>query len=298
MSFALAQVVCLLLMTVDMIARTWRIVWLLRGIGQTVTFADALILNVFGDAAAAVTPARLGGEPARFAGLLRAGVPPEEGVVAISYEVVAAWPVVIGFGAVLTWAFAPEWLATTGPAFLSAAASMWPWLVAVGLATVLAAFIARRVAGRWAHRLRRPARRLKSIWRRMPPGPLLASVPMTLVNLAARTAILPVLAMTLVDPPAMGPVILGAFVLLYSQLVLPTPAGIGGVEFGFLAGAAGNFGAGEGMLLLLWRFYTVGLGAVLGGYFLVRLYGWPAARRLVFRGRTTAPASGSGAAEG
>jgi hypothetical protein len=36
------------------------------------------------------------------------------------------------------------------------------------------------------------------------------------------------------------------------------------------------------MLLLLWRFYTVGLGVVLGGYFLVRLYGWPAARRLVF----------------
>ena len=291
MSFALAQVVSLLLITADMIARTWRIVWLLRGIGQKVTFADALVLNAFGDAAAALTPARLGGEPARLAGMLRAGVPPEESLVAISYEVAAAWPVIIGFGAVLTWAFAPEWLATTGPAFVSAAAGMWPWLVVVGVFTVLAGFLAWRVAVRWAHRIRRPARRLKSLWRRMPPGPLLASVPMTAVNLVARTAILPILALTLVDPPAMGPVALGAFALLYSQLVLPTPAGIGGVEFGFLAGAAGSFGAGEAMLLLLWRFYTVGLGAALGGYFLVRLYGWPAARRLVFRGRAPTRAS-------
>ncbi len=112
MSFALAQVVCLSLMTADMVARTWRIVWLLRGIGQTVTFADALVLNAFGDAAAALTPARLGGEPARLAGIARAGVRPVEGVVAISYEVAAAWPVIIGFGALLLWAFAPEWLAT------------------------------------------------------------------------------------------------------------------------------------------------------------------------------------------
>ena len=282
MSFALAQVVCLSLMTADMVARTWRIVWLLRGIGQTVTFADALVLNAFGDAAAALTPARLGGEPARLAGIVRAGVRPVEGVVAISYEVAAAWPVIIGFGALLLWAFAPEWLATTGPAFISTAATMWPWLVAVAVATVVAAFLARRAAVRWAHRIRRPARRLRSLWRRMPPGTLLASIPMTLVNLATRTAILPVLALTLADPPSLGPVALGAFALLYSQLVLPTPAGIGGVELGFLAGAAGSFGTGEGMLLLLWRFYTVGLGVVLGGYFLVRLYGWPAARRLVF----------------
>lgn len=284
MSFALAQVVCLLLMTADMIARTWRVVWLLRGIGQNVTFADALILNIFGDAAAALTPARLGGEPARLAGMLRAGVRPEPGVVAIGYEVAAAWPVIIGFGVLLAWAYAPEWLATTGPAFVSAALDMWPWLVAVGLATVLTAWVARRVAANWASRIRRPVRRLWSLWRRMPPGPLVASIPMTLVNLVTRTAILPVLALTLADPPAMGPIALGAFALLYSQLILPTPAGIGGVEFGFLAGAAGSFGQGEGLLLILWRFYTVGLGAVLGGYFLVRLYGWPAARRLVFGG--------------
>lgn len=285
MSFALAQVTCLMLMTADMIARTWRIVWLLRGIGHKVTFGDALILNIFGDAAAAVTPARLAGEPARLAGMLRAGVRPEGAVVAISYEVAAAWPVIIGFGVVLAWAFAPSWFATTGPAFVSAAVGMWPWLVAVVVVTVLAAVVARHAAAGWARRILRPARRLGSLWRRMPPGPLVASVPMTLVNLLARTAILPVLALTLADPPALGPVALGAFALLYSQLVLPTPAGIGGVEFGFLAGAAGSFGPDHGILLVLWRFYTVGLGAVLGGILLVRLYGWPTARRMVFSGR-------------
>jgi uncharacterized membrane protein YbhN (UPF0104 family) len=121
-------------------------------------------------------------------------------------------------------------------------------------------------------------------WRRMPSWPLIASIPMSFLNLATRVAILPVLALTLANPPDLGPMTLGSFALLYSQLVLPTPSGAGAVELGFLGGAAGDLGQGDGWLLLAWRFYTNGVGVLLGVWLAARIYGWPALRRLVRRG--------------
>jgi uncharacterized membrane protein YbhN (UPF0104 family) len=62
-----------------------------------------------------------------------------------------------------------------------------------------------------------------------------------------------------------GAVVLGSFVLLFGQLVLPTPAGAGGVELGFVGGFAGKVSAGDlATLLLSWRAYTLILSAVLG----------------------------------
>ena len=84
-------------------------------------------------------------------------------------------------------------------------------------------------------------------WRRMPRWPLVASLPLSFLNLATRVAILPVLAATLPQPPELGPMVLGSFALLYSQLILPTPSGAGAVELGFLGGAAGDLGARAGM---------------------------------------------------
>jgi uncharacterized membrane protein YbhN (UPF0104 family) len=106
---------------------------------------------------------------------------------------------------------------------------------------------------------------------------------MSFLNLATRVAILPVLALTLANPPDLGPMTLGSFALLYSQLILPTPSGAGAVELGFLGGAAGDLGQGDGWLLLAWRFYTNGVGVVLGVWLAAKIYGWPALRRLVRR---------------
>jgi uncharacterized membrane protein YbhN (UPF0104 family) len=113
----------------------------------------------------------------------------------------------------------------------------------------------------------------------MPRWPLVASVPMTFVNVVSRVAILPVLALTLPSPPPLGPLTLGSFALLYSQLILPTPSGAGAVELGFLGGAAGDLGDGQGWLLVAWRFYSNGVGVLLGAWLAVQLYGWPALRR-------------------
>src|SRR4029450_3710301 len=131
-----------------------------------------------------------------------------------------------------------------------------------------------------SHRVRRPLRRLAVYWRRMPRWPIVASIPCTLINLISRTAILPLLALTLPNPPPLGPPILGSFGLLYSQLIIPTPAGLGAVDLGLLGGAAGELGPANTRVLLAWRFYTVGVGAIIGVGLALRIFGQAALKRL------------------
>lgn len=279
-----AHLICVGLVAADLLARAWRIQWIVKGLGHRMSLWDSFVLNAFGDAACALTPLRIGGEPARLAGMLRSRVPAPAAFVAISLEVLAAWPVIILASGWLAWQYAPEWWHEAGPRLTTAAAGAWPWVLVVAILSLLAWRSARRMVGSPAARqLRRPVRRAMVYWRRMPRWPLVASVPMTLVNLVARVAILPVLALTLPDPPPMGPLALGSFALLYSQLVLPTPSGAGAVELGFLGGAAGDLGADEGWLLLAWRLYTNGVGVLLGVALAARIYGWPALRQLAGR---------------
>jgi uncharacterized membrane protein YbhN (UPF0104 family) len=279
-----AHLVCLGLVAADLLARAWRIQWIVRGLGHRISLWDSFVLNAFGDAACALTPLRIGGEPARLAGMLRSRVPAPAAFVAISLEVLAAWPVIIVAAGWLAWRYAPEWWDEAGPRLSAAAESAWPWVLAVVVLSLLAWRSAKlKVTSPAARQLRRPVRRAMVYWRRMPRWPLVASVPMSFINLATRVAILPVLALTLPSPPPIGPLAVGSFALLYSQLILPTPSGAGAVELGFLGGAAGDLGADEGWLLLAWRFYTNGVGVLLGVVLAARIYGWPALRQLAGR---------------
>jgi uncharacterized membrane protein YbhN (UPF0104 family) len=279
-----AHLICVSLVAADLLVRAWRIQWIVQGLGHRITAKDAFILNAFGDAACALTPLRIGGEPARLAGMLRSGVPATAAFVGISLETLAAWPVIILAMAWLGWQYAPAWWISAGPRLGAAAEDAWPWIALVVLVSVIAWRYARRVASPVTRHLRRPVRRALVYWRRMPRWPLVASIPLSLVNLVTRVAILPILALTLAHPPALGPMLLGSFALLYSQLVLPTPSGAGAVEFGFLGGAAGDLGSDQGWLLFAWRFYTNGIGVLLGVWLAARIYGWPALRKLVRQG--------------
>ena len=278
-----AHLICVGLVAADLLARAWRIQWIIQGLGYPLSVKDAFILNAFGDAACALTPLRIGGEPARLAGMLRSRVPATAAFVAISLEVLAAWPVIIVAAGWMAWHFAPAWWATAGPRLMAAAEAAWPWVLLVTVVSVAVWWYARRIASPAVRHVRRPVRRALVYWRRMPMWPLVASLPLSFLNLASRTAILPVLALTLPSPPEIGPMLVGSFALLYSQLILPTPSGAGAVELGFLGGAAGDLGSRAGWLLLAWRFYTNGVGVLLGVGLAAHAYGWPALRHLARR---------------
>ena len=283
MSILEVTLVCMALVATDLIVRAWRIQWIVQGLGHRIGFWDSFVLNAYGDAACALTPLRIGGEPARLAGMLRSGVPATAAFVAISLEVLAAWPVILVAAGWLAWRYAPEWWSMAGPRLTTAAVGAWPWILLVGVVSALLWWYARRVASPVVRHVRRPVRRAMVYWRRMPRWPLVASLPLSFLNLATRVAILPALALTLPNPPEMGPMLLGSFALLYSQLILPTPSGAGAVELGFLGGAAGDLGSRAGWLLLAWRFYTNGVGVLLGIGLAAHAYGWPALRRLARR---------------
>ena len=284
MSPVAAHVIGLGLVILDFLIRAWRIQWIMKGLGFHLRLRDAFVANAFGDAANALTPMRLGGEPARVAGLMRTGARTTAILVGVTVEAVISRLALIAVAAWLIWEYAPAWWVTAGPGLQAAASNAWPWIVLVLIAGIFLWRYTQRAVSPATRRLRRPIRRVLVYLRRMPRWPLVGSLVVSVLPIATRIAILPVLALTLPSPPPLGPVIFGSFALLYSQMVLPTPSGAGVVEFGFLGGAAGQLGEGQGWILLAWRFYTNGLGVLLGVWLALSIYGWPVLKR-VLRGK-------------
>ena len=279
----IAHLLCVALVLLDQLARALRLRLLTGAIGHPVALRDAVATNAIGDAACAVTPMRIGGEPARLAALLRAGVPATASFIAIGFEVVTMWPVILMTALVLAVAFAPGWIDHAAPQLLAGLARTWEWVLMLAAITAAIWIVVRRRVNVTPRLTRRPWKRSLVYRRRMSKPALLTSAALGFVNLATRTAILPVLMATLPDPPAPGTALLGSFALLYSQLVLPTPAGAGVVDLGLLAGAAGGVGEGGVGLLVWWRFYTTVLGVIAGAGFALHDFGWQAVRRKWWR---------------
>jgi len=238
--------------------------------GTTLTLPQAIVINAYGDAASAVTPARAGGDPARFLGFLRAGVPGPRALAALAVETLIDWALLVAGAAVLLTVWGDT--AAAGARRLAAlAATPHARLLVAG---VLALAVASVVLLRW-YRRRLPRGFTASVadawraarglgWRGVSGAGAL-----TALSMVARTAILPVLAAGLpgLDP---GAVAVGSFALLYGQLVLPTPAGAGGVELGFIGGFGTLAPPVLAELLVAWRIYTLILGAGLGALLLAR----------------------------
>ncbi|HEX6373990.1 MAG TPA: lysylphosphatidylglycerol synthase domain-containing protein [Longimicrobium sp.] len=294
MSLPLACALCAALLAVDLLARSLRLHWLLRGAGYRLPVRGLCASILFGDAAAAVTPMRLGGEPARWLGLLSGGVPARVAAAVLAVEMVSYLTVVAISGAAAAWLLGAGWWADVGPRLAVRADEGLPWLIAVIAAS----------AGVWVWVRRRRARRpaaaapapTMAAVRGAVGWPLVAFVPLTLASIAARLAMLPVLAQTLPDPPAPGVLVMGSFALIYGQLFFPTPGGAGAVELLASAGTAGELGGTAGPVFLAWRAVTTGVPVILGFALALRRYGGAAVRG-VLRGEKPPDPSPAGAAE-
>jgi uncharacterized membrane protein YbhN (UPF0104 family) len=280
-SLLLAVGICLVLVAADLVLRAWRIYLFVRGAGQPVSFREVFILNAFGDAAAVVTPLRIGGEPARLGGLLFAGVPMAVAIPLLAVEVLAYSAVVLVVAFVVALRVMPGWWTTVGPEVAKSVSWVLPWLVAVAVLSVAVWWVVRRRHARG----KAPRRRID--WRSVRGAlgwPLAASVPLALVSAACRVAVLPVLAQMLPDPPSFSVLAMSSFALIYGQLFLPTPGGAGAVELAFSSGAAGDLGGSFGWVFILWRAFTTGIPVLVGLGLAIPHYGLPAVKR-VLRGR-------------
>ena len=282
MSLATAIGICLILVAVDLAVRALRIHLFLRGAGHPLPYWEVFVLNVFGDAAAVVTPLRIGGEPARLGGMLFAGVPLTAAIPLLAVEVVS-YSVVVAVAAFVAGLFyAPGWWRKVGPGIIDSVQWALPWIGAVLVLSVLVWWLVRRAR---AAKGKPPKVRIEWSAARGALGwPLAASVPLTLLSVACRVAVLPVLAQTLPAPPALAVLAVSSFALIYGQLFVPTPGGAGAIELAFSSGAAGDLGGSLGTVFLVWRACTTALPVVLGLGLAIPRYGM-AAVRLALRGR-------------
>ncbi len=228
----------LALCAADVTVRAIRLRLLVPG-GSALSLWRAVTINAYGDAASAITPARLGGDPARFAGCRRAGIDTPRALAGLGVETLIDWALLLGATVVLGFAFADT------------AAAGARHLITLATSPKARLFVALTLALRQLG------------W---PSVTIAASL--TALSMALRVGILPVL---VAGQPgvSMSAVIVGSFTLLFGQLALPTPAGAGAVELGFVGGFAETMSPGAlAGLLVAWRVYTLILPGALGGVLL------------------------------
>jgi uncharacterized membrane protein YbhN (UPF0104 family) len=257
------HLVVLALCAGEILVRAVRLRILVPGAG--ISLWHAITINAYGDAASAVTPGRLGGDPARFLGFRRAQVAAPEALAGLAVEAFIDWVLLVLATLALSIAFAGTAVAGMRRLVALAAGPRARFfvilvLVLIAVSAVLVWWYNRRSKSGASSTLVLAWRRARALgWRSV----ALAAA-LTTVSMGARTAILPVLVAGLPGIDS-GAVLLGSFVLLFGQLALPTPAGAGGVELGFVGGFAGTLTAGDlATLLLSWRAYTLIFGAALG----------------------------------
>ena len=262
MSLLAIHASCLALLLLNLAVRTWRTQLIFHGLGRPVGFADVATANLAGDAAAALTPLRVGGIPAQVAFFQRIGTPPQVAVPTLLVESILLYPVyaVIGVGLALTAGL--EWLSLLA----TASASAGRLLMNVGgifLVGWLLVLIVRRLAPKRSAAVGRSMRDGFQLVRRMGAGPALLTMPLTVLDVFTRIALLPLLAIGVASAPPADVLAIASFAMLYGQIAMPTPGGAGIVDMGLLGGAAGNLGADAGDIVFWWRMYTAGIHIVL-----------------------------------
>jgi uncharacterized membrane protein YbhN (UPF0104 family) len=289
------HVLALVALALDVIVRAWRIQLAAWTAGGALAFWPAVRLNLYGEAASTLTPNRLGGEAARFAGLTQAGLRSVTALVAVGVEVAAEWPVFLLMLLSLLLHYVPDWKSAAETWLRRHVAGDLLVIEFAALAVLLVIYLTQRLvkAGTIRHRVRRQWRVALAHVRRAPLWAQAVNAVLTAVSLAARALVLPALAWGTPGAPPFGQMFFGSLALIASPLVVPLPSGGGGIEVVFLSGFAGDFGTRGVSMLVWWRFYTVILLTAIGVYLMVHSLGSRAARELMtigWRRRRPAPA--------
>jgi len=272
--------------TFELTLRSAKIALSARACGIPLQFGTAARATLGGDFATAITPARIGAEPARFLVLREAGVPAARALLVLFLELfIELLSLVIIAGLLL--AVLPASGALKGVAamvggyatvILGLGVGAWllsrrraagpppPWARALGLS-----------AGFW-RRVQMSLRNLRGsvdALRHARLSMMAASLACSIAHICGRLMTLPIIIASLgadVNPTSL---ILWPLVLLYGGALIPAPAGGGAMEFGYAAIMRDILPPDVlAASLIWWRFYS---------YYIYVLFGAFAAGRTVMR---------------
>ncbi len=282
-----AHALALLAFSVEIIARGVRVWCVARGLGLGLRVRTSVGAQLAGDALGAVTPSRVGSDPAKLLFLRRDGIRIGSCGALLVAEM-ASEASVLGAIALLMLlgSWSPWWSAGIA-AYAVVVASLGVLALVVSGSSASAPprfWTALRLGrARWEaleetlRDFRESAGRLRRLDGRWVAAILLA----TTVHIGARMAVLPALVLPVVaevEEPA-GPVdpaalVVRPFVVLYATALLPPPGGAGGVELTFAALLRDVLTADVlAATLVWWRWYTFYLSALVGGVVLVMARG-------------------------
>lgn len=232
-------------------------------------FQRALVINTCADAASAVTPGRVGGDPVRFVALRRANHSPASIIRLCGSEIAADAVSLVLIGVLLSLAY-PAVERQFAASLVETVRSGRGWVAAGIVAAGLSWVISRRFFPGVAANV---VASIQGAWREgrdQPAGTMACATALTIAALVARCGILPVL-LAGVPGLTLGAVLVGSALLVYGQQLAPTPGGIGAVEIGAVAGFSGIFPSGAlALIVVIWRTYALILGSVAGGVLLLR----------------------------
>lgn len=281
---ARVHLVVLGVVALEVVARGARVSFIARGLDLPLGVARSVRAQIAADAWGAVTPSRIGSDPAKIAVLHGSGVDLGSAGALLLAEMIVEATLLGGCAAAIALFVPSHWWAAAGIAGYALAVSL-AGVVALGAARMPGADppklwrILRLGSARWgvlhdtAAQLRARAASLHRLPVRWATGAFVAGA----VHLAARLTVLPLLALPLIAAAGGGEtvrgavdLVLGAFFVLYATALLPPPGGGGGVELAFatvLGGALGR--APMAAALVWWRVYTFYLVAIVGWLSLV-----------------------------
>ena len=254
---------------VELLSRAARTMLLARGLHARLSLGQSLAVQVAADGAGAITPARIGSDPAKLLILTRSGIDlPRAGAILV--------------GEALSEAALLTLLALLAAMFIrpggGAALGALSYVISTGAAVVVALLVSGRNRKRILRALplseqrrilvlqglRHFASQARKLF--VLPAGYMAGVSVAAgLHICARAAVLPILCAGLVSPAQLPALAAWSFTLLYAGALVPLPSAGGVIELGFTAALSAAIPPDALIVVMLWwRIYTTYLGALAG----------------------------------